>query len=189
VALRTLRAIGLAALLVALGGCRGCTSSRPPIHLNPNMDRQPKLIAQASSDFFYDGMAMRTPVEGTVAREEPVRIGPAQSGHGPDGAPVARSPVAVTAELVARGEGRFAIYCAPCHGAHGDGHGLLSQRAGVATTDLHEERIRQMPDGQIFETVTNGFGLMQGYGYLVPAHDRWAIIAYLRQLQSGEEAR
>ena len=64
------RLLWLVALLLSTVGCvRGCPSSRPPIHVNPNMDVQPKYKAQASSDFFYDGMTMRTPVEGTVARD------------------------------------------------------------------------------------------------------------------------
>ena len=48
-------------------GCaRGCTSSRPPIHLNPSMDDQPKVRPQTASTFFYDGASMRQPVPGTV---------------------------------------------------------------------------------------------------------------------------
>jgi mono/diheme cytochrome c family protein len=132
---------------------------------------------------------MRSPVEGTVAREDPVAIDALVTGKGPDGEPVAASPVAVTPALLARGHDRFGIYCTPCHGERGDGKGMLNQRAGVKSADLHEERIRTMPDGQIFDTVTNGLGLMPGYRYPISAHDRWAIIAYVRQLQSGEASR
>ena len=64
-----LKLLCAAALALSLLGCaRGCTSSRPPIHIVPNMDWQPKVKAQAESGFFYDGAAMRTPVPGTVAR-------------------------------------------------------------------------------------------------------------------------
>jgi mono/diheme cytochrome c family protein len=175
----------MAVALLALGGCRGCTSSSPPIHLNPNMDVQPKVKPQSASAFFYDGSGMRTPVAGTVAREDPVALDAAVTGMGADGKPVASSPIEVTPELVARGRARFAIFCLPCHGERADGNGMLKQRAGVQSANLLEERIRQMPDGQIFDTVTNGFGLMPGYRYPIPAHDRWAIIAYVRQLEQG----
>ncbi|RPJ78450.1 MAG: cytochrome c, partial [Acidobacteria bacterium] len=60
---------GALALMCAVGltGCaRGCTSSRPPIHLNPIMDDQPKVLVQTGSDFFFDGASMREPVPGTV---------------------------------------------------------------------------------------------------------------------------
>jgi mono/diheme cytochrome c family protein len=182
-----LQAVAMAVALLTLGGCRGCTSGSPPIHLNPNMDVQPKVKPQSASAFFYDGSGMRTPVEGTVAREEPVALGAAVTGKGADGNPVAASPIEVTPELVARGRDRFAIFCLPCHGERADGNGMLKQRAGVQSANLLEDRIRQMPDGQIFDTVTNGLGLMPGYRYPIPAHDRWAIIAYVRQLQQGEK--
>src|SRR5690242_10496639 len=66
----TRRAWGLV-LVALLSGCaRGCTSSRPPIHLNPNMDVQPRAEPQSGNAFFYDGAEMRAPVEGTVARGE-----------------------------------------------------------------------------------------------------------------------
>jgi hypothetical protein len=63
---RVLGALALASV-VALSGCvRGCTSSRPPIHINPSMDDQPKVLAQTASKFFYDGASMRQPVPGTI---------------------------------------------------------------------------------------------------------------------------
>ncbi len=72
---RRLELLCSAVLALSLLGCaRGCTSSRPPIHIVPNMDWQPKVKAQAESDFFYDGAAMRTPVPGTVARGQPQQL-------------------------------------------------------------------------------------------------------------------
>ena len=162
---------------------RGCTSSRPPIHPNPNMDRQPKYRAQAASPFFYDGAAMRPEVPGTVARGELFADPALTTGKDETGAFVTANPLAVDEALLARGEERFGIYCAPCHSARGDGKGILWDRAQIASADLHEERLRAMPDGQIFDTITNGLGLMAGYRYPIPPADRWAIIAYVRQLQ------
>ena len=81
-------------LLLFLAGCaRGCTSSRPPIHLNPSMDNQPKVRAQSASTFFYDGASMRQPIPGTVAigglKEDTAFF----TGKGADGQFVATSPV------------------------------------------------------------------------------------------------
>ncbi len=177
-----IRLFVVALILLATSGCvmRGCTSSRPPIHPNPNMDQQPKYRAQASSPFFYDGATMRPEVPGTVARFELFADPAVTTGRNAAGSFVASSPVAVD---LARGEERYAIYCAPCHAERGDGKGILWDRAQIASADLREERIRAMPDGQIFETITNGLGLMSGYKYPIPPDDRWAIIAYVRQLQ------
>ena len=65
IARRRLGAVVLTSL-VASGCARGCTSSRPPIHINPSMDDQPKVLPQTANDFFYDGASMREPVPGTV---------------------------------------------------------------------------------------------------------------------------
>jgi mono/diheme cytochrome c family protein len=116
---RTLLVTGLA--LFSTGCVRGCTSSKPPIHLNPNMDTQPKMKAQRESEFFYDGSAMRLPIAGTIARGELREDVAVFTGKDAAGKELAKSPVETTPELLARGAERFHIYCAPCHDPHGDG--------------------------------------------------------------------
>ena len=187
---RAARVAALAATSLLLGGCvRGCTSSRPPIHPNPNMDDQPKVTALAASDFFYDGKAMRQPITGTVAREDAVEPSDFETGRaGGAGGFVAAVPAAARqafpVPLEVRGAERYGIYCAPCHGDAGDGQGMLFHRSKVTSADLRSARLRAVPDGQLFDVITNGFGLMQPYrGQVAPA-DRWAIVAYVRQLQA-----
>jgi len=180
---RVLGVLALAAL-VAHGGCaRGCTSSRPPIHLNPSMDDQPKVRPQTASDFFYDGASMREPVPGTVPigglKEDTAFF----TGKGADEQFVASIPVPVDEALLERGGQRYEIYCQPCHDARGDGRGILFQRGSVPTASFHQDRILDYPDGQVFDIITNGFGLMAGYRWPIPPADRWAIVAYVRQLQ------
>jgi mono/diheme cytochrome c family protein len=178
-------ACGLA--LTTLQGCmRGCTSSEPPIHINPSMFNQPKYKAYASSGFFYDGKAMRAPVPGTIARGHLPGDAAIDEGKNPDGSPVTTSPIAVDEALLARGQDRFDIYCRPCHDERGEGKGVLFQRAKVPTANLHDKRIRELPDGALFDTITNGKGLMPGYRYPLQVNDRWAIIAYVRSLEKAE---
>jgi mono/diheme cytochrome c family protein len=169
--------------LVASSCARGCTSSRPPVHINPSMFNQPKVLPQTASDFFYNGSAMREPVPGTVAigglQEDPAFF----TGKGPDGQFVATIPVPVNAALVERGHQRYSIYCQPCHDARGDGKGILFQRGNVPTASFHQEKILKYPDGQIFDVITNGSGLMSGYKWPIPPADRWAIISYVRELE------
>ncbi|HVR95097.1 MAG TPA: cytochrome c [Thermoanaerobaculia bacterium] len=175
----------LALVLLSLSGCaRGCTSSRPPIHLNPNMDVQPRYEPQAGSAFFYNGAEMRPPVPGTVARGELRDSGPYWTGKDAGGAFITAIPMAVDDRVRARGAERFDIYCAACHDKGGDGKGILFERGKVPTPSFHIDRLRQMPDGQIFDTITNGFGLMPSYRYPIPVADRWAIIVHLRALQT-----
>ncbi|MGH9870483.1 MAG: c-type cytochrome [Candidatus Polarisedimenticolia bacterium] len=186
---RPVRWLALMAILVITQGCvRGCTSRQPPIHVNPNMDDQPRYEAQASSEFFADGKSMRTPVEGTVprsSRPEPLRTDTRYlSGKEADGKLVATSPVPADDAVMARGEERYGIYCAPCHHRQGDGKGVLFTRGNIPTTSLHLERVRVAPDGHLFDVITNGLGLMPGYRYPIPPEDRWAIVAYVRKLQA-----
>jgi len=183
------RFVGAALLLLSTTGClRGCPSSRPPIHPNPSMDDQPKVLAQTASNFFYDGASMRLPVPGTIARGE-LRDDPAYfEGKDAAGVFVARSPVEATGAVVERGRERYTIYCQPCHDARGDGRGILFQRGKIPTTAVTDPRIVAYPDGQIYDVITNGLGLMPGYRWPVPADDRWAIVAYVRELQARRAA-
>jgi mono/diheme cytochrome c family protein len=186
---QVLGALALASLVAAAGCARGCTSSRPPIHLNPSMDNQPKVRAQTASRFFYDGVSMRAPVPGTIAigglREDAAFF----EGRGPDGEFVAAVPVAVDDALLERGRERYEIYCQPCHDPRGDGRGILFQRANVPTATFHQDKVRNYPDGQIFDVITNGVGLMAGYRWPIPPADRWAIVAHVRELQRDRAAR
>jgi len=189
---RTPRVLGALALtsLLALTGCaRGCTSSRSPIHLNPSMDDQPKVRPQTASAFFYNGASMREPVPGTVAIGELREDAAFFTGKGPDGQFVAAIPRPVDEVLLERGRERYAIYCQPCHDARGDGRGILFQRGNVPTATFHQDKILQYADGQIFDVITTGAGLMPGYRWPIPPADRWAIVAHVRALQRERLAR
>ena len=175
--------------LVVSGCARGCTSSRPPIHLNPSMDDQPKVRPQTASNFFYNGSSMREPVPGTIAIGGLQEDGVFFTGKGADGQFVATTPVTVDEAVLARGRERYGIYCQPCHDARGDGKGILFQRGNVPTATFHQEKVLKYPDGQIFDVITNGMGLMSGYRWPIAPADRWAIVAYVREMQRDRLAR
>jgi hypothetical protein len=181
-------AAGVLLAAVALAGPRGRLSSRPPRHVNPSMDVQPRAEPQAGSAFFYDGAAMRRPVEGTVARGALRDNGPFWTGLDADGF-VATAPIPLDDTVRERGRQRYEIYCGVCHDPHGDGKGVLFERGKVPTPSFHQDRLRQVPDGYIFGVITNGFGLMPSYAYPIPVADRWAIITHIRTLQERRQAR
>ena len=185
---RVLGAFAFASVFAAAGCARGCTSSRPPIHLNPSMDDQPKVLSQTASDFFFNGASMREPVPGTVAIDGLKEDTAFYTGKGPDGQFVA-IPVAVDDAVLQRGRQRYAIYCQPCHDARGDGRGILFQRGNVPTATFHQEKVLKYADGQIFDIMTNGQGLMPAYRWPIPPADRWAIIAHIRELQRDRQER
>lgn len=184
--------------VVSIAGFRGSMSRRPPIELFSDMDRQPKLRPQSANEFFPDRLSSRPHPAQTVARSAPVAVGtelvypfedhPLNTGMvagTPPGATnfVELSPVPLTAELLARGQHLFNIYCQPCHGAAGDGKGVTTKYGMTVIGNLHDPRIVRQPDGEIFHVITQGRNLMQGYAASIEPRDRWAVIAYVRALQ------
>jgi mono/diheme cytochrome c family protein len=185
---RVLGGLALTSVVVLSGCARGCTSSRPPIHLNPSMDDQPKVLPQTASNFFFNGSSMREPVPGTVAIDGLKEDAAFFTGKGADGQFVATIPVPNNEALLERGRQRYVIYCQPCHDARGEGKGILFQRGNVPTASFHDEKILKYADGQIFDVITNGMGLMPSYRWPISASDRWAIIAYIRELERRRPA-
>lgn len=158
-------------LAVLTAGCSS-TSRRPPLEVFSDMKRQPKYGPQAASPLFSDGRASRVPLEGTVAR-----------GHLKEDEPAGANPLPVNMAVLERGQERFNIYCAPCHDQTGSGRGIVAQRSAWLAGDLREQRIREMADGQIFDTITHGKRSMPGYRFQIEERDRWAIVEYVRALQ------
>jgi len=185
-------------IVVSLAGFRGSHSSRPPMELFPDMNYQDKVKDQVPSSFFNDGMASRTPVDGTVAMEMPAQddywsTGKWDSTHWGDGIPVHASrdgarPLLIDAANMARGRERYTISCAVCHGATGAGNGITSKYGLNGAANYHTDRLRAMTDGEIFNTIGNGKGQMLGYAYNIAIDDRWRIIMYIRALQRSQNA-
>jgi mono/diheme cytochrome c family protein len=154
------------------------------------MDFQERFEAQEANNFFADGRAMRPPVPGTIARGYLNEDGRFAYGKESDGSFVAEAPVTITADVLARGQNRYEIFCAPCHGNAGDGQGVMStgDYGMVPAPTYHDDRLRSIEDGYLFDVVTNGIRTMPGYGYQVQIDDRWAIVAYIRALQRSQNA-
>lgn len=190
----------LVVLAVSWAGFRGTTFTKPPIEIFPDMDRQPKLKAQSPSTFFGDGRNDRPVVPNTVNRgvgytsqtaAEPVWTGgnvAFNTGKNADGSFVQGfpAPFVVSRETMARGKDRYAIYCGVCHGALGDGNGITKTYGMTATPTYHAARLRDMANGEIFNTITHGKNLMGAYGDKLFPEDRWAVILYVRALQRAQ---
>jgi mono/diheme cytochrome c family protein len=180
---------------VAVLGFRGTHFRKPPLYIFPDMERQPKLRPQTANAFFDNGMSSRLPVAGTVARSQPIRVGekliyPWQDTPLTTGLVtgttnfVELNPLPVTDELLQRGQQVFNINCAACHSKVGDGNGTPKRIGAMAVVgNLHDKRIVELTDGELFNTISYGKNLMQGYAATLPIQDRWAAVAYLRALQ------
>jgi cbb3-type cytochrome c oxidase subunit III len=152
-----------------------------------DMQNQPKYKDLRGSAFFADGRSARPLVEDTVARGflyADQKFATGKSGN----EFVAELPVPLTRPLLERGRERFNIYCSPCHGATGDGLGVVVQRGYRQPPSLHIDRLRAVPVGYLFDVMTHGFGAMPDYAAQIPPADRWAIAAYERALQLSQRA-
>ena len=149
------------------------------------MHDQPKVKPYAKSDFFEDQRSARPLVEGTIARGQ-LRDDAALYTGKAAGKPVEVFPFPVSAEVMARGQERFDIFCSPCHGRTGAGDGMIVQRGYRKPPTFHQDRLRQAAPGYVFDVITNGFGAMPDYAQQIPVRDRWAIVAYLRALQRSQ---
>jgi len=179
----------------------GVYSDKPRIHFIQNMDNQPKFVSQEANALFNDGRGMRPKVEGAIARSEMTSDTHLFMGVVNDAWAISfPSTLKVDRAFLERGQERYNIYCALCHGFVGDGEGIIHKRATqlvetgvngtswVAPKNLHEDIIVTQPVGQMFNTITNGVRTMAAYGSQIPVTDRWAIVAYIKALQVSQNA-
>jgi len=174
---RTSNAEALIVVLMLLGG----TACRQDMH------DQPKYVPLRESAFFGDARSARPIVPGTVAHGR-LHDDPLLSTGKVNGADADVFPFAVTQTVLARGQERFNIYCAPCHGRTGQGDGMVVRRGYRRPPTYHQDRLRTAAVGHFFDVITNGFGAMPDYAAQISAEDRWAIVAYVRALQLSEHA-
>jgi len=192
--------------VVGVCGFRGSHTRRTPIEIFPDMVRQNKVRPQTPSDFFADGDSSRLVPEGTVPRTAAYEINgqplivdgkpvypyedmPVNTGKIPGTTNfIPLNPLPLTRQLLDRGEQRYQINCMPCHGPVGDGKGITGKYNMFSMANLHDQRLVNLPDGDIFNTITYGKGLMGSYGANVTVEDRWAIIYYVRALERSQLA-
>ena len=164
----------VAACVLMLAGCDHT--------LRQDMANQPRQNPLSPSEFFQDGRSERSIVENTVARgsiENDKLVVPKESNV---------FPLPLTIDLLKRGQDRYDIFCSPCHGLQGDGQGMVTLRGMKHPPSYHQDRLRNEPNGYLYDVITNGFGAMNGYSAQLTPQDRWAIVAYVRALQVSRNA-
>jgi mono/diheme cytochrome c family protein len=152
-----------------------------------DMHDQPKYVPMRESAFFPDARSARPIVEGTVARGQLQEDTLLYTGK-VNGADTTVFPFRVDEAVMARGQERFDIFCAPCHGRTGQGDGMVVRRGYRRPPSIHQDRLRDAPAGHFFDVITNGFGAMPEYASEIKVEDRWAIVAYVRALQLSGRA-
>ncbi|HEY4145805.1 cytochrome c [Pinirhizobacter sp.] len=174
-----MRIVRAAAMLCLLTGCeRG-------MH---QMYDQPRYRTQQPSPLFADGNSARVGPHGSVAVTGGVAADTSSGRRGVLASRPAPEPAAWDLATLQRGQQRYDIYCAPCHGATGSGDGIVVQRGFPAPPSYHTDRLRQAPDSHLFDVISNGYGVMYRYGDRISTGDRWAIVGYIRALQLSQHA-
>lgn len=188
--------------LLLLGVCLGGSACRR------DMQDQPKMKPYRGTTFFGDGLSSRQPIEGTIPRgflrdNTALFTGKKTKAPGATATPTASPaagtqantypddveefPFPITEEMVVRGRERYDIFCSVCHGLTGNGDGMIVRRGFRRAASFNDDRLRQAPVGHFFDAITNGWGAMPAYASQIPAQDRWAIIAYIRALQTSQQ--
>ena len=140
---------------------------------------------------FADSTIMQAPPEGTVPRSiDPFYYQKTPEDRTLAGAQLA-NPFQADPEIVARGEKYFQTICAVCHGSAGNGKGILvtSRKYMYLPADLTQERIGELPDGNLFHVITEGYGLMGAHGVILTPAERWGVVHYIKQTLNAPESR
>lgn len=193
--------------VVSILGFRGEKTKNTPIEVFPDMDRQAKFKAQTVNNRFSDNRADRLPVAGTVLRGTALELSNVfaasptfhsdalKSGKSSDGEWLARVPAELTIDmaLLKMGQEKYDIHCAVCHGEYGNGRGVTA-KFGLNPRNLSDssqsgtylESAATWTDGQIYNAISNGSasGIMLGLKEKLTPKERWAIVLYVRALQS-----
>jgi len=180
----------VAALLVTVLALAGCE------RVMRNMYDQPTLRPGDDSPLFAEGPASRLPPPGSVPQAVGTEAAVSSGGQGQAQAEALHAADALRAlpavpgrAMLLRGQERYTIYCLPCHGATGEGDGMVVRRGFPAPPTLHLARLRASDDRHLYEVVRDGFGVMPAFADRTEPDDRWAVVAYLRALQTSRFTR
>jgi hypothetical protein len=170
-------------LVLALFFLSGCRSE---------MYDQARFKPYHATGFFEDGTSARPLVSGTVPQHDPKERGSASAEHfetGKSAGKLAETlPFPVDRPVLERGQGRYRIFCTPCHDELGYGRGMIVRRGFNPPPSYHSDEVRKKPVGHYFDVMTRGYGTMYSYASRISPRDRWAIAAYIRALQLSQHA-
>ncbi len=190
-------------VLIVVLGCAALIGCR-----KEDMSVQPKFYhPYKETSLFADGTTARPIPEGTIARghlalEKDLYTGMKADADGKFVVPIDYIPIAINREDLVRGEQKFDIYCAVCHGKLGDGAGMIVTRGMIRPPSLvrldhpptdpaayaRYVNVQRAPIGHYFDVITNGYGAMYSYNDRVSVDDRWRIAAYIKALQISQDA-
>lgn len=152
----------------------------------PDMTYSQAYDAYTTNPVTANGLTSQLPVSGTVAR------GQALPNHLKEADSLAyyalQSPYKFSVKELEEGKRLFDIYCGICHGTAMDGNGPLysSGKFAAMPANLKGEAYMSMSAGKMYYAIMYGKNMMGSYASQLNEHQRWAVIAYIKQVQSEE---
>jgi mono/diheme cytochrome c family protein len=156
---------------------------------NPGWDYFPDMAysnayeTYSPNEIFADGKTNQSPVEGTISRDAlPFAYG-TSTGERTRAGRELTNPFDQTEDNLTRGKQVYQVFCLSCHGDLGDGQGHLVT-SGVykyPVRTLISDEMKNRPDGEIFHSISLGFGAMGAHGFMIHPEDRWKTILYIRK--------
>lgn len=178
--------------LTLFGGLiAGCSDPNSPgLEYMPDMYRDPSIGTYEESDLFPDGLGARLPAEGSIPRGfTPYPYNNDAEGYEAAGNEL-KNPLSMSEEHLKKGKKIYEDFCIHCHGKKGGGDGLVPQNdewPGVVPA-YDSDRLKDLPEGQIFHSITYGKGLMGAHKGQISQEDRWKLVFYVQSLQGKEKA-
>ncbi len=157
----------------------------------PDMFYSQAYETGAENPVFEDGKTMRTPVEGTIPREMlPYYYSNTAEGMALAGKELV-NPLQLNEKNLYGGKKVFATYCLMCHGEKGDGKGFLytSGKYIYPPATLISGKMKNKPDGEIFHSITVGYGIMGAHGSQILPDERWEIVLYIREVLQSDHSK
>lgn len=195
--------------LVVVTGCQRDPNSAGYEYM-PDMYRSPAI--EAYVDFgmdpfhFGDSLAVaqrntpsaRKPVEGTIPFSfDPNKVHlrmPYHIPNTPEGYEMAvalKNPLKIDEAALERGKVVYDKFCQHCHGKKGKGDGAVVVKGNHPAPGAYDGSLKDLPEGQIFHSITYGKGVMGQHASQISKEDRWKVTAYVQKLQGkslGEDA-
>ena len=175
-------------ILIVTGSLFSCQNNKNPNYqFMPNMYYPVSYETYGEYDIFENGQSAMLPVKGTIPRG----WAPYEYENTPDGLNSARTglknPLPITEENLAEGQKLFGYYCAVCHGAKGDGQGILVQREKFLGVPSYADPGRTITEGSIYHVQMYGINAMGSFQQQTSEKERWQIAMHVQNLKAEIE--
>lgn len=186
----------LPAIIAASVGCSDVKRKPGKVYM-PDMAYSRAYETYSANPVFVDGQTNRQPVAGTVKRGEVFVYHLAQDKTGDTtnyfASRATRNPLPALDDVqMKEAERLYLVNCGICHGQKLDGNGPLWKDGdgpypSKPATLVGDSKYEQMPEGQMFYSITYGKNLMGGYASQLNAKQRWMVIHYIKVKQGKQQ--